>query len=202
MSQYYLLVNLDKKQCFPSLIMDGTSFINICGQKLSELVWNRGIKPFLVLLLTNKGWNGDRLALVGTYSDHNPYLTPDEQDKYGNLFEYAHEHFDVVHPDTFDEDIVQHAHKSYIITNGKQYLDPLELGDEPSYAQWLDNSNISTGLVILLGYSSGSGWGDLNVSVGDWAGDGIQIVERNIVDLDSLENISADVLKRVDKCMT
>ena len=199
MGQYYLLVNIDKQQCFPSLIMEDNTLINICGQKLIELVNNVGIKPYLILLLAHR-WNGNRLVLVGDYANLNPYLTKEEQEKYESLFEYAHVHFKVIHPRTFQYDTDQHAHKSYIITNGKQYMDPVDMGDEPSYVQWLNNSRISTGLVILLGYSNQGN--DLNVLSGDWAGDRIQIIEKHTVDVSTLENISKDVLKRIDQCIS
>jgi len=74
MGQYFLLVNLDKKEyVHPHKIG--------CGLKLFEWCANKqaGVIPFLMAMCTDDGgamrgrWAGDRVVLVGDYDDSELY---------------------------------------------------------------------------------------------------------------------------------
>jgi hypothetical protein len=82
------------------------------GSKLVEQLHNKGVKPLFALLLSSRGlvhgwhkvnqqwgtWAGDRVVIVGEYSDDlPPFLTPEEETELRaakmNLYFFAKEHY-------------------------------------------------------------------------------------------------------------
>jgi hypothetical protein len=97
MGQYYLLINLDKRERMGSLatlISRGYMSKFSSGQKMAEQLVNLGVKPLLALALLEfddatkaiipnplwGSWSGDRVVLIGDYSDgESPFLTEEER---------------------------------------------------------------------------------------------------------------------------
>jgi hypothetical protein len=97
MGQYFILINLDKRERMGSLatlISRGHMSRFSSGQKMREQLPNLGVKPFLALALLEfddavkmtipnplwGSWSGDRVVLIGDYSDGQPhFLTADEK---------------------------------------------------------------------------------------------------------------------------
>ncbi len=112
MGQYYKLVNLDKKQSMSphaGMFRNGTqlSFSKYTsGASMSDQLYSVGVKPFLALALILVdsdevlnplwgSWAGDRVVLIGDYSDDLPeFLTEAEVSELqfhgGNLYRQSY----------------------------------------------------------------------------------------------------------------
>lgn len=93
MGQYFVVINMTKRKqmnCLSSLGGSTVSFDRFTsGCKLAEQLHNLGVKPFLMLSLVGTGfsesalpigtWAGDRVVIIGDYSDDPDFLTEDEK---------------------------------------------------------------------------------------------------------------------------
>jgi len=214
MGQYYTLCNLDKRQRLSiSLSLWGTMFFS--GQKHLEQLANLGFKPFLALALVDMAkvannpnalwgsWSGDRVVLLGDYSDDIPeFLTDDEKlelkTKSITLPALVQNEFEDLMKDPakwfMNNEMLDGLFKDpqHVIVNLDQleYLDPDQFGDESSVDKFcLEKDGVMKGLYSTLFYSTGKGGGDIeHLKIGRWAGDRLSIVE-----MDTLPEFYRDV---------
>jgi hypothetical protein len=223
MGQYYLLINLDKRERMWSL----ASFTRFSsGQKMREQLLNLGMKPFLALALFEfeeaikqhvpnplwGSWSGDRIVLIGDYSDDRPDFLSEaevtELDEKGlNLYQLAWNEFRELADD--HRQWIQSAaelpallsgstHHVIVNLDNKEYLDPEGFGDDLSVDNFsLEREGVLKGLFSCLFHSSGSGGGDIaEFRNGRWAGDRLKIVAKHLVSweyVDMSEEISESV---------
>jgi hypothetical protein len=118
MGQYYVLINLDKRQALSCLRrVTKTGYFSLhapwwSGSKLAEQLLNQGVKPLFALLLSSQGlvqgwhkvnqqwgtWAGDRVVIIGDYSDDlPPFLMAAEKTELTeaklNVFSFASEYY-------------------------------------------------------------------------------------------------------------
>lgn len=152
MGQYYVLINLDKRQALSPLSCFASRFSN--GYKLVEQLFNLGLKPMLALLLCSEEllrgrtklnnqwgtWAGDRVVLIGDYSEDIPsFLTAEEQEELGEwngLFSLASDKYRLLDNDGIfkgAEDLSFSPNDHHVIANvtAKEYLDPAAFGNSP-----------------------------------------------------------------------
>jgi hypothetical protein len=191
------------------------------GQKLAEQLANLGLKPFLALTLIDMtaaannpnplwgSWSGDRVVLIGDYSDDLPdFLTDEEQDELEKesctLYQMALGEFEDLmgDPKKFFEkvDMLESLFKDskHVIVNldKKEYLDPEQFGDAPSVDRFsLEKGGVMRGLYSKLFYSSGRGGGDIEeLTNGRWAGNRLAIIEKEKLE-DSYREVSGGVVR-------
>ena len=175
------------------------------GQKLCEQLANLGLKPFLALALVDMtkaannpnllwgSWSGDRVVLIGDYSDDSPdFLTEDEKvelkiksttlpklvgDEFENIMKDSSKWFknNEMLGDLFND-------PQHVIVNldKREYLDPEQFRDDTSVDKFcLEKDGVMKGLYGCLFYSTGRGGGDIEeLRIGRWAGDRLSIVEK------------------------
>ncbi|KAI8830611.1 hypothetical protein BJ741DRAFT_619370, partial [Chytriomyces cf. hyalinus JEL632] len=94
MGQYYLLINIDKKQALPAL-SDDDSLMTLdrfsSGMKMAEQLENLGKKPMLAVALLQTSpdkppknpligsWSGDRIMLIGDECDEVPPCVTEQE---------------------------------------------------------------------------------------------------------------------------
>lgn len=165
-------------------------------------------------------WAGDRLIIIGDYSDKAPF-PPNGEWKSGNLFSYISEHSNPT-PDIlriFSDDNREWLAKLRKVCEGKvhfvvnldkkEYLDPRAYSQKTNALEFGCCKSVLTGLVIKLIFSTGSGGGDLPtgpndsddegegpvniVSRGTWAGDRITIcTAEQLDDFGAFKEVSND----------
>jgi len=219
MGQYYMLCNLDKRQRLSlPLSLWGSMFFS--GQKLSEQLANLGLKPILALALVDMtavannpnllwgSWSGDRVVLLGDYSDDTPhFLTEDEklelETKSTTLPKLVGTEFEdlMKEPKTWfmNNEMLSALFNDpqHVIVNldKREYLDPEQFGDDSSVDNFcLDKDGVMKGLYSTLFYSTGRGGGDIeDLRIGRWAGDRLSIVEKKTLAEDFYSDVSDHV---------
>lgn len=192
MGQYYMLVNLDKKQSMSphaGMFRNGTqlSFSEYtCGAKMADQLYSVGVKPFLALALISVdsdqdspnplwgSWAGDRVVLIDDYSDDLPgFLTEAEvsdlQFRGGNLGEQTYGEMAAdsaawLSEEDRLEDIVP-AYRRHVFVNidKKEFIDPYTFGHHRGFQQYFQSQEgVMRGLFSCLFYSTGSGGGDIS----------------------------------------
>lgn len=194
------------------------------GQKLVEQLANLGLKPFLALTLIDMtatannpnplwgSWSGDRVVLIGDYSDDLPdFLTDEEQtelqEQSCNLYSLARGEFEDLmgEPKKFFENVDQLASLfedcEHVIVNldKKEYLDPEKFDDFLSVDKFsLEKGGVMRGLYSTLFHSTGSGGGDIEeLTNGRWAGNQLAIIEKEKLE-GSYREISSSLVFRGD----
>ncbi|KAJ3277462.1 hypothetical protein HDU76_010355, partial [Blyttiomyces sp. JEL0837] len=205
MGQYYMLINVDKKEALPAIGGFGNTFFFdafTSGMKMVEQMFNLGTKPMLALSLVttstdnppkNKlwgSWSGDRIVLIGDYSDDCPSFITDaeawEMEALNpglNLYGFASESYrSLDHREFFqhNEELVglfshdDGSKAKHVVVNldTREYLDPVAFDDEPCVDQFsMSEGGVMKGLYSCLFYSTGSGGGDVEgFHKGRWAG--------------------------------
>lgn len=231
MGQYYLLINLDKRERMGSLatlISRGYMSQFSSGQKMGEELVNLGVKPFLALALLDfedavkaavpnplwGSWSGDRVVLIGDYSDDQPhFLTEDEKSeletKKMNLYCLASSEFRELADDQakwiedaakLDELISKSAYHVVVNLTKREYLDPESFEDDLSINRFsLERGGVMKGLFSCLFYSTGRGGGDIEeFRQGRWAGDAVKIISKESLSWE-FDDISEEVFTAVSR---
>lgn len=180
MGQYYLAVNLDKKEFLSPHKYDS-------GAKLTEHSWfkNRLLLTVENLLSLEDKWKGDRIVWAGDYMDEKIFLEGFLTvigDR--NLYTNAHENFEEV---TTQDYITESSEKfQYIINHSKnEFVDKKNVRDN---ANWKMHP-----LSLLTASGNGRGGGDYrgdSFYVGQWAGDNISV--SNEIPDSPMEEITPD----------
>ncbi len=229
MGQYYMLVNLDKKQSMDphaGMFQRGTqiSFSKYTsGAKMADHLCNVGVKPLLALALISVNsikdspnplwgsWAGDRVVLIGDYSDDLPeFLTEAEvselQFRGGNLYKQSYGEMAADSAAWFRgedrlEDFVGPACHVFVNTDKKEFIDPYTFGHHEGFEQYFqDQQGVMRGLFSCLFYSTGSGGGDISAfKQGRWAGDRLRLVKLAEAYDDDYKDVSHEVRKLVAK---
>ena len=152
-------------------------------------------------------WAGDRLVIIGDYSEAGPF-PPNGEWRRGDLSGYMESHSNST-PDVlriYAEDNKESLAtlktlckgKVHLVVNldKKEYLDPRAYGGEQNTLDFANiRFSILADLIIKLIYSTGSGGGDLPGSVtsqGVWAGDRITIcTAEQLEDFGSFKDVSS-----------
>ncbi|KAI8349343.1 hypothetical protein B0O80DRAFT_168093 [Mortierella sp. GBAus27b] len=227
MGQYFLLLNLTKRQYIESPPGD----ISI---KMWSILYNLWNKPFLSVVLVDPvdaagsgtsnprpgSWSGDRLVIIGDYSDDlPPFLTEAEEQELQpsdgnspNLYRFARDNYaNVGRLDfTSTEDELARlfpkgskTHHLVLNLDRKEYLDPVKFKIPATYVGDFARipHGVMQGLCSQICYSTGSGGGDVEAFLqGRWAGQRLAIREKDMVeDLDSWRDISMRVAEDVEK---
>lgn len=232
MGQYYMLVNLDKKQSMDphaGMFRNGTqlSFSKYTsGAKMADQLYSLGVKPLLALALISVdsdekysnplwgSWAGDRVVLIGDYSDDLPeFLTEAEvsemQLRGGNLYKQSYGEMAADAAAWFREedrlgDIVGSAYCRHVFVNTdkKEFIDPYTFGHHEHFQQYIqDQQGVMRGLFSCLFYSTGSGGGDISAfKKGRWAGDRLKLVKLAEAYDGDYKDISHEVRKLIVKC--
>ena len=170
MGQYYICVNLDKKEYLKPWDYDN-------GAKLMEhsYIGNNYIGTIESLLTSNNPWHKTRIVWAGDYMDDYVYLdeyidTTNNADK-TNLYNFAYKTFELIKPKSIGNKHIMR----YIVNHSKrQYIDKSKIIFK--YGQDLTIHP----LPLLTCSGNGRGGGDYrsdinNEYVGIWAGDMISI---------------------------
>lgn len=167
MGQYYLAVNLDKKEFLSPHKYDS-------GAKLMEHSWfeNKLVRTIENLLSLDGKWKGDRIVWAGDYMDEKIFLEGFLSvigDR--NLYMHAHENFKEIH----NQDYINESSDKfqYIINHTKnEFVDKTHVRDNDGWIHPLS---------ILTSSGNGRGGGDYRTNseddlyVGQWAGDNISV---------------------------
>ena len=225
MGQYYMLVNLDKKQSMCPLagMFRGAGQVSFSkftsGAKLCEQLCNLGVKPFLALALLSidaddnpnclwGSWVGDRVVLIGDYSDDLPeFLTQTERDELrlrgGTL--YAQNYGEVAADSgawlKAEEELLYVAPACerlvFVNSDKNEFLDPFTFGNYdgfPSFFQ--DQHGVMKALFSCLFYSTSSGGGDRPAfKQGRWAGNRLKLVRLSEAYSVECRDVSHEVRK-------
>lgn len=153
-------------------------------------------------------WAGDRLVIIGDYSEKAPF-PPNGEWKSGDLFSYIDEHSNPT-PNIFSIDDNKESvaklrkmceGKVHLVVNldKKEYLDPRAYSQDTNALEFVFyfvfyRESVLTGLVIKLIFSTRRGGADLpnNItSKGTWAGDRITIcTAEQLEDFDTFKDVS------------
>lgn len=164
MGQYFLAVNLDKKEYLKPHDYDN-------GLKLMEHSWrdNNFMKTVEKLLLSD--WYDDKIVWAGDYMENGIYLPNNNPNT--NLYRYARDNFNKITP----EGTIQCR---YIVNTTKQeYVDmhtiPTTKVCNPTTNETEYYAVHPLSLLTACGNGSGGGdyYGQNEESVGFWAGDNI-----------------------------
>jgi len=106
MGQYYLIVNIDKKEYIhPHKFGDGLKLLEFGASSCGTMT------GLAILLADGNGrgggdlrsdhtiigsWAGDRIVVAGDYADEGKFISENEGDPAINLYDYAEEHFEDV----------------------------------------------------------------------------------------------------------
>lgn len=193
MGQYYIHVNVDKKQAYsPSDFGSGV--------KLTEHTWvgNRAIQVLDTLLRGE--WRGDRVVVAGDYFE------VEENESLGfKLVDVALYDVDWQSPEvevaeanskTVEKWEKQQQTGFYLNYDGKEAIDLSKL---PESEKWGNRSWIMSPLALMIACGNGRGGGDFKTDnpgydcVGRWAGDHVGIEDKlpkgfDIIKPDFIEN--------------
>ena len=169
MGQYYMLVNLDKKQSMDphaGMFRNGTQLSvskYTSGAKMADQLFSMGVKPLLALALISVdsdedspnplwgSWAGDRVVLVGDCSTDLPeFLTEAEiselQLRGGNLYKQNYGEMAADSAAWFRgedrlQDIVGPASWRHVFvnTNKKEFIDPYTFGHHEGFEQYFQD---------------------------------------------------------------
>jgi len=180
-----------------------------------------GVKPLLALALADftavednpnslwGSWSGDRVLLIGDYSDDSPdFLTEEEKlelktkattlpslvgtefrDLSQNLGEWFKNNGKL-------EELFPAPIHVIVNLDKKEYLDPEVFGNDSSVEKFaLEKDGVMKALYSCLFYSTGSGGGDIEgFKQGRWVGQRLSIVGKDTLS-SGCRNISHDVLE-------
>lgn len=242
MGQYYMLTNIDKLQVILPWNMSGTMLTFnewFTGAKLVEQLENLGKKTMLAMSLLKikpihgqelvpppnpmfGSWAGDRIVLIGDYSDvPPPTLTPAEvqdlESRNMNLYTLASDFYLKLDYLSFLQNkaslksyltqggVIQNPYHIILNLDTEEYLDPRVFHPHMvSVDEWSMGSNgILKGLYRMLFWSTGSGGGDVDeLKRGEWAGCHLEIVEKSQFedDLFGWINVSQKSIDKLETC--
>ena len=240
MGQYYLLINLDKRECMSVFAAAGlpltSSFSGrlslnmkfLSGSKLSEQLYNLGVKPFLALALIATSpqsampnpawgrWSGDRLVLIGDYSEDVPAsVTQAEREELAaaqkNLYIHASDVYKEVVLDSaswinnakeLPSVVPEDGHHVFANLDLKEFIDPLSFGSDANFDLYaFKQDGIMKALYSCLFFSSGGGGGDIDaLTAGRWAGNRLTMVDITVAVREGCTNVSSDVKALLTSC--
>lgn len=160
-------------------------------------------------------WAGDRIVIVGDYSDELPsFLTEEEATlvtnelttKSKNLYSLADDKYEEVSasPEEWFDSRNQiptvapaSMHQVFASVDGKEYIEPMAFGSLPNIDYFLlEQGGILKALFSCLFHSEGGGGGDQDcLGKGRWAGHRIQLMDRADTVREGCEDASPAVLR-------